>query len=150
MTKIKKSLLFVLSWLMVFCIGLCFTGCGEKDEKCDVTIRVKNNFGKEWVFTPDIEELTYEFEYTGKDMEFYVDAYKLTDEPDYTGDKWFEPSGEGANVFSKTMVYTDMDGKPVAGVRPVKEKGSYSICFEANATSNLWNFRAVYLNVYIK
>lgn len=150
MTKIKKSLLCVLSCLIVFCIGLCFTGCDKKDEKCDVTIRIKNNFGQTWVFTPDIEELTYEFEYTGKDMEFYVDAYKLTDEPDYTGDKWIKPDFSGPNVFYVTMTYCPPDGLNKSFDGPVKERGKYNICVEAGESSNLWNFRAVYLNVYIK
>ncbi len=149
MTRIKKSLMCVLSCLLIFCIGLCFAGCDEKDEKCDVTIRVKNNFGKEWVFTPDIEELTYEFEYTGKDMEFYVDAYKLTDEPDFTGDKWIKPDFSGPNVFRLRMQYCPPGGLNKSYDGPVKEIGKYHIGIEAGPTSNLWNFRAVSLIVRV-
>ena len=150
MAKIKKFLLCALSCVTIFCIGLCLTGCDDKkDEKCDVTIRIKNNFGKTWVFTPDIEELTYEFEYTGKDMEFYVDAYKLTDEPDYTGDKWIKPDFSGPNVF-KEFPYLYGDGENwFYEVEKINERGWYHVKFIANSTSTIWNFRSIGLIVRV-
>lgn len=149
MTKIKKSLLCVLSCLLVFCIGLSFTGCGDdKDKKYDVTIKVKNNLGQEWIFTPDIKELTYEFYYTGEEMTFYIDSYNLADRPGW-GNEWITPDWSGANVFKQTMTYCPPGGLNKSYDGPVKEIGEYCISFEANSTSNLWNYRYVFLNVSI-
>ena len=144
MVKVKKYLLCGLSCVLVFCIGLYFAGCGNKEEKkYDVTIKVKNNFGNEWIFTPDINELTYEFEYTGEEMRFGVDSYNLPDHPDW-GDKWFGLTGEGPNVF-KVGSYLYGDGeKWTTTVNRVLERGNYCICIEAMGTSDLWNYRAVY------
>ncbi len=150
MTKIKKFVVCGLSCILVFCIALCFAGCtDDKDKKYDVTIKVKNNLGQEWIFTPDIKELTYEFYYTGEDMTFYIDSYNLADHPDW-GDKWFTHTGEGANVFNLSMLFTDLEGNQNPNIHSVNEKGSYSICVIADTTSNLWNFRYVYLNVSVK
>lgn len=149
MVKVKKYLLCGLSCVLVFCIGLCFAGCGNKEEKkYDVTIKVKNNFGNEWIFTPDINELTYEFEYTGEEMYFGVDSYNLPDHPDW-GDKWFGLTGEGPNVFSSVRQYCPPGGVYASFDGPVKEIGLYHMCFMADSTSNLWNFRSVhfYINV---
>jgi hypothetical protein len=156
MTKIKRNLLYGLSCLLVLCmLVFCLAGCTQTDskknnenKKYDVTIKVTNNYGSEWIFTPDIKELSYEFAYTGEDMKFYVDSYNLPDHPKW-GNEWFTNTGVGANVFSKTMIYTDLDGKPVADKRPINEKGSYSICFEADSTSDLWNYRYIFLNVTV-
>jgi hypothetical protein len=122
---------------------LCLAGCTQvKDKKYDVTIKVKNNYGSEWIFTPDIKELSYEFAYTGEDMTFYIDSYKLADHPDW-GDKWCGLTGEGANVFKQTMQYCPPNGLNKSYSGPVKEIGEYHICFEALKTSNLWNYRSV-------
>lgn len=146
MVKVKKSVLCGLSCILIFCIGLCFAGC--KDKKYDVTIKVKNNYGSEWIFTPDIQELYYEFEYTGEDMTFYIDSYNLADHPDW-GEKWFSLTGEGANVFRQRMQYCPPDGLNKSYNGPVKEIGEYHIAFEASSTSNLWNYRSAHLYINI-
>ncbi len=149
MNKVKKYLLCGLSCVFVFCIGLCFAGCANKKEKkYDVTIKVKNNFGSEWIFTPDIDELTYEFEYTGEEMYFGVDSYNLPDHPDW-GDKWFGLTGEGPNVFSSVRQYCPSGGVYASFDGPVKEIGLYHMCFMADSTSNLWNFRSVHFYVTV-
>lgn len=147
MTKIKKILLCGISCILIFCLGLCLAGCKNKDKKYDVTIKVKNNYGEEWIFTPDIQELYYEFEYTGKDMTFYIDSYNLPDHPEW-GDEWFGLTGEGPNVFKKTMSYCPLGGINKSYKGSVKEIGEYHICYEALESSNLWNYRSVHF--YIK
>lgn len=144
-TKIKKSLLCALSCLLLFCIGLCFVGC--RNRKYDVTIKIKNNFGQEWIFTPDIKELTYEFKYTGRDMTFYIDSFRLAEHPDW-GNKWFEPSGEGANVFDMGILYGDGE-QWLYEVDNICERGSYSISIIADSTSDLWNYRSVRLYIIV-
>jgi hypothetical protein len=148
MPKIKRNFLYTLSCVLVFYICFCFAGCARmKDIKYDLTIKVKNNYDSEWIFTPDIQELYYEFEYTGEDMTFYIDSYKLADHPDW-GDKWCGLTGEGANVFDFGIIYGDGD-KWLYEVEKINERGSYSISVIANATSNLWNFRSVRLYVNV-
>lgn len=147
--KILKNLMIpIVSCFLVLCF--CLTGCGgnKKSEKYDVTIKIKNNFGSEWVFTPDVSELTYEFEYIGEEMYFYVDSYNLSGHPRWS-DKWFSPSNEGADVFHQTMTYRAPGDKKISYTGPIKEKGEYCICVVAGETSDLWNFRAVYLTVKI-
>ena len=80
----KKITVLLLSAAMILAAVMGFTACGEKDdkpEKYDVAIKVANNYGQEWVFTPDIDELHYEFEYTGEDMTFGIDAYYVYGAP---------------------------------------------------------------------
>lgn len=148
MAKIRKSFLCLLSCFIVLCIGLCITGCDDKkDKKYDVTIKVKNNLGQEWIFTPDIKELTYEFYYTGEDMTFYIDSYNLADRPGW-GDAWITPNGSGANVFSTyygkvNQRYDEEDPRSVC------ERGEYFFRCIADSTSNLWNYRSVILYVTV-
>lgn len=65
------------------------------------------------------------------------------------GDKWFAPSFEGADVFWQGMTYHAPGDKTIVYNGPIQEKGEYSICVEAGATSDLWNFRYVYLTVKV-
>jgi len=149
MSKIKRFFICCLGCALIICVGLCSFGCANKKEKkYDVTIKVKNNFGSEWIFTPDIDELTYEFEYTGEEMRFGVDSYNLPDHPDW-GDKWFGLTGEGPNTFNVgSYLYGDGE-KWTTTVNRVLERGCYCVSIQANSTSNLWNFRAVYLNITV-
>ncbi len=154
MTKIKKSLMCVLSCLLIFCIGLCFAGCGNKtDEKYDVSLKVKNNLGQEWIFTPDVQELNYEFDYTGEEMEFYIDSYNYVGHPNW-GDKWFAPTDNSPDASIKMIEYTSLDGKSLSGNNiVVKEKGSYRFCIEtSDVQSDIGKFRYknLYFNVNVK
>ena len=144
--KILKNLMIpIVSCFLVLCF--CLTGCGDnkKSEKYDVTIKITNNFGSEWVFTPDVSELTYEFEYTGEEMYFYVDSYNLSEHPRWS-EKWFSPSGEGADLFDSSygkvnQRYDEED--PIC----ICEKGEYYFYVRASDTSDLWNARTVRLYI---
>lgn len=149
MEKCKKVIVLIVSCILA--LSFCLIGCGkdEKDKKYDVTIKIKNNFNSEWIFTPDVSELTYEFKYTGNEMYFHVDSYNLPKHPRW-GDKWFEPDTSGANVFHKSMLYCPPGGKNEESRGPIKERGEYIIRFEADSTSNIWNMRVVRLYITIK
>ena len=130
-------------------LSFCLIGCGkdEKDKKYDVTIKIKNNFNSEWIFTPDVSELTYEFKYTGNEMYFHVDSYNSPQHP-HGGDKWFSPSGEGADVFDSSYGkvnrrYDEEDPICICG------KGEYYFYVRASNTSDLWNARTVRLYVTV-
>lgn len=149
MKKTKIIAVICLSLFSMFAVAM-LAGCENNDEnkKYDVTIKIKNNYGSEWIFTPDINELTYEFEYTGEEMYFGVDSYNLPDHPDW-GDKWFGLTGEGPNVFSSVRQYCPPGGVYASFDGPVKEIGLYHMCFMADSTSNLWNFRSVHFYVNV-
>ena len=145
MNNFKRLIIPIVSCFLVLCF--CLTGCGDnkKSEKYDVTIKITNNFGSEWVFTPDVSELTYEFEYTGEEMYFYVDSYNLSEHPRWS-EKWFSPSGEGADVFDSSygkvnQRYDEED--PIC----ICEKGEYYFYVRASDTSDLWNARTVRLYI---
>lgn len=137
----------IVSCFLVLCF--CLTGCGDnkKSEKYDVTIKIMNNFGSVGIYPPDVSELTYEFEYTGEEMYFYVDSYNLSEHPRWS-DKWFSPSGEGADVFDSSygklnQRYDEED--PIC----ICEKGEYYFYVRASNTSDLWNARTVYLYITV-
>ena len=149
----RKKILCLLTVLSVaFCSCFLFTGCkkeSDENKKYDVSIKVKNNFDSEWIFEPGVNELTYTFDYTGKEMRFWVDSYNLPKHPRWSNE-WFTPDSSGANVFHKSMLYTAPGEKRQVWRGPVKERGEYIILCEADSTSDLWYFRAVYLYVTIK
>ncbi len=126
-----------------------FSGCKAEDEdkKYDVTIKIASDDGGEWIFTPDIQEMHTTREYDGQEHRFYVKEYQLADHPRW-GDKWFAPVDEGANIFSADFLYTDLEGKQ-STLRRLKDRGKYVFCCSADATSDLWNFRSIYLYITV-
>ena len=153
--KFISSCILMIMLACTFMACLAVAGCNnnndnsnsDENKKYDVTIKIKNNLGSEWIFTPDIKELYYEFEYTGRQMKFYLDSYNLPDHPRWSNE-WFNPTGEGANVFSTSYLYTDLDGKQ-SEPRAVLEKGDYVFSCSARATSDLWKFRTVHLFITV-
>ena len=82
MKKIIKQICCVAATaILMFCMCFSFVGCDDKEKKYDVSIKIVNNYGSTWIFTPDIDELRYEFEYTGEEMRFWVDSYNLPKHP---------------------------------------------------------------------
>ena len=150
--KRKKILCLLTVLSVVFCSCFLFTGCkkeSDENKKYDVSIKVKNNFDSEWIFEPGVDELYYTFDYTGEEMRFWIDSWNLPKHPRWSNE-WFEPNTSGANVFHKSMLYTAPGEKRQVWRGPVKERGEYIILCEADSTSDLWYFRAVYLYVTIK
>ena len=148
MKKIIKQICCVVATvILMFCMCFSFVGCG-KEKKYDVSIKIANNYGSTWIFTPDIDELRYEFEYTGEEMRFWIDSWNLPKHPRWSKE-WFAPNTSGANVFHKSMLYCPPGGKNEESKGAVKERGEYIITIEADSTSNIWNARFVdlYINV---
>lgn len=108
--------------------------------------------GQEWIFTPEIQELNYEFEYSGEDMTFYIDTYNYVNHPSW-GEKWFTPSDGSPDASIKMIYYTSLDGKSSSGNDiVVKEKGSYRLWIETlDVVSDIGKFRYhdFYLNVSV-
>ena len=149
MKKIIKQICCVAATaILMFCMCFSFVGCDDKEKKYDVSIKIANNYGSTWIFTPDIDELRYEFKYTGEEMRFWIDSWNLPDHPRWKYE-WFAPNTSGANVFHKSMLYCPPGGKNEESKGAVKERGEYIITIEADSTSNIWNVRFVdlYINV---
>ena len=149
--KIKKILCLLTVLSVAFCSCFLFTGCkkeSDENKKYDVSIKVKNNFDSEWIFEPGVEKLYYTFEYTGKEMRFWIDSYNLPKHPRWSNE-WFTPNSSGANVFHKSTLYRALGGYNEEYRGAVVNRGEYIIRIEADSTSNIWNERVVrlYINV---
>ncbi len=145
----KKFLVVVLCALMVSVICFAFAGCEEgQEKKYDVAIRIGCSDGEIYEFPVGTEELHIEIPYDGVERTYYVDTFNLPDHPRWSED-WISPSGEGANVFGKTMTYCEPGGLNASYSGTVKEKGEYCISIYADSTSDLWNFRSIYLFINV-
>ena len=134
--------------ILMFCICFSFVGCDDKEKKYDVSIKIANNYGSTWIFTPDIDVFKYEFEYTGEEMRFWVDSYNLPKHPRWSKE-WFAPPHSGGNGIYKSTLYCPPGGKNKESKGAVKERGEYIIRFEADSTSNIWNFRVARLYITV-
>ena len=147
MSNFKKRILQLGFFIVAILMSLfACVGCAEEDKKYDVAIKVANNYGQEWVFTPDIDELYYEFEYTGEEMTFGVDAYYVYGAPQ-AGDRWLDCAGASVNWFKATYWYKNLEGE-TSSPRIIKDKGEYSIHYMTNQAS--WNYRSVRLYITVK
>lgn len=147
MTKIKKSMIFLLCVFTAF-LAVAICGCADdKDKKYDVAIRVGCSDGNVYEFPVGEDEKHITIPYDGIERTYWVDSYNLPDHPRY-GDDWFSPSGEGANVFDSSLgkVHQKYDEKPP---EYVCEKGEYFYSVHADSTANLWNFRTIYLYITV-
>lgn len=146
----KKVIVTLMSIMIMLIAVMGLAACGGKDdkpEKYDVAIKVANNYGKEWIFTPDIDELYYEFEYTGEEMTFGIDAYYVYDAPQ-AGDRWLNCAGASVNYFGGgSPLFTSPTGEQYS-TEIIKEKGEYVIPFNTRNTE--WNYRRINLYVIIK
>ena len=147
----RKKILCLLTVLSVaFCSCFLFTGCkkeSDENKKYDVSIKVKNNFDSEWIFEPGVEKLYYTFEYTGKEMRFWIDSWNLPKHPRWSNE-WFKPNTSGANVFQADygkigQMYYEEDPKFIC------ERGEYYYRIYADSTSDLWNSRRVFLFITV-
>ena len=133
---------------MLFTALIACVGCAEerRDKKYDVAIKVANNYGQEWIFTPGVDELHYEFEYTGEEMTVGVDEYYVYGDPQ-VGDRWLDCAGASINYFSGSYWYKSPEGE-YGDTRIIMEKGEYSIQYMTQNSS--WNNRSVILYITVK
>ena len=146
--KFKKTIFIILA---LICVSVSCFGCENsgKNKKYDVSIRLKNNLGGVVTFEPGEDDKTYEFEYTGEGMKFWVDSYNLPDYPRWHYE-WFEAPGSGPNTFDMSMLYRVPGGDYVVSEDPLKERGEYIIRIEALPTSDIWKARVVRLYITIE
>ena len=149
MRKRKFVCVFTV-FAVAFCSCFLFTGCKGKDDankKYDVTIRIVNNFGSEWIFEPGVDKMNYTFEYTGEEMRFWIDSWNLSKHP-HMGNNWFRPNSSGANVFQASygkvgQMYYEDDPKFI------RDRGEYFYSVYADSTSTLWKPRTIWLYITV-
>lgn len=147
----KRKFVCMFTVLAVaFCSCFLFTGCKGKEDankKYDVRIKVVNNFESEWVFELGVDKLTYDFDYTGNDMRFWIDSWNLPKHPRMSN-SWSTPNTGSGLVFHMSTLYRAPGGDYEEYRGAVKNRGEYIICIEADST-DLWNERIVrlYINV---
>lgn len=145
---IRKAIIYLMCALFVLSMSFTFFGCNgnsteEEDKKYDVAIRVGCSDGNIYEFPIGTDELRIEIPYDGTERTYWVDSYNLPGHPRYS-DVWFDPTGEGANVFGLSIA------KEGAGeVKSICEQGTYCINIYADSTSKLWNFREILLFVSV-
>ena len=145
--KVKKSIVAVIgAFLLTIIASLSFAGCKQEEPKYDVAIKVANNYGMEWVFEPGVDELYYEFEYTGEDMTFGIDEYYVYGDP-HGGDRWLDCAGSAVNYFGGKYWYRSPEGE-TSSPRIIKERGEYSIHYITKNSS--WNYRSIRLHITVK
>ena len=150
MTKLVKSLF--VSLVALACLTLCLfiSACGG-DKKYEVSIKVVNTAGDEFIFTPDVDEISRTFEYTGEDVWYYVDSYQMPDHPKY-GDIWLEPMQQGYDYISMYGLYTAADGSTTSLTvenRFTKERGEYVFNVYIPDSSVSWYRRNIFLYITI-
>ena len=149
---VKFTRVFMLFAIFAFCVANCvlLSACSEQHEeqtKYDVAIRVACSDGEVYTFPVGEDEKHITIPYDGTERTYWVDSYNLPDHPRWS-DKWFSPSGEGANVFDTSLGYVDQmyyEDPP----ENVCEVGEYFYCVHADATSDIWNFRTIYLYIIV-
>ena len=150
MTKIRKFLLVILATIATLCLCFAFAACGGQQNeqngqtKYDVAIRVACSDGSIYTFPVGEDEKHVTIPYDGIERTYWVDSYNLPDHPRWS-DKWFSPSGEGANVFDTSIA---MEG--TGEVASVCNKGIYCVNVYADNTSDIWNFRHVWLFITVE
>ena len=146
-----KKLLRVISFAVVMlCLCMGIAACGGKT-KYEVSIKVVNTLGDEFIFTPDVDELSATYEYTGEDVWYYVDSYQMPDHPKY-GDIWLEPMQQGYDYISMYGLYTASDGSTTSLTvenRFTKERGEYVFNVYIPDSSVSWYRRNIFLYITI-
>lgn len=139
-------------FLAMFCTLAAFAalvGC-KGDGKYDVSIKVVNTNGDEFIFTPDVDEISRTFSYTGEDVWYYVESYQMPDHPKY-GDIWLDPPQQGYDYISMHGVYEAPDGSTVditaPALRCTNARGEYGFNIYISDSSVSWYGRV--MNLYI-
>ena len=160
--------IYVVAISAVLLLGaLSFAGCTPKDNPYgyDANIVVQSSRGDEWLFAPETEELSAEYEYTGEEIVFRVARYTLPTmqasnkywwdsvetNQDYRN-VWFD-SGNASEFYQNSYVFYEENGKKreckhEQGAFSAKEKGEYVFGFKTSG-EGVFRYREFYLKVTI-
>ena len=151
MKRVKTIFCVFLAILCTLAAFAAFAGC-TGDGKYDVSIKVVNTNGDEFIFTPDVDEISRTFNYTGEDVWYYVESYQMPDHPKY-GDIWLEPMQQGYDYISMYGLYTAADGSTTditaPALRCTNAKGRYAFNVYISDSSVSWYGRNMCLYITI-
>ena len=149
MKRVKTIFCVFLAILCTLAAFAALAGC-KGDGKYDVSIKVVNTNGNEFIFTPDVDEISRTFNYTGEDVWYYVESYQMPDHPKY-GDIWLDPPQQGYDYISMHGVYEAPDGSTVditaPALRCTNARGEYGFNIYIADSSVSWYGRV--MNLYI-
>ena len=149
MKRVKTIFCVFLAILCTLAAFAALAGC-KGDGKYDVSIKVVNTNGNEFIFTPDVDEISRTFNYTGEDVWYYVESYQMPDHPKY-GDIWLDPPQQGYDYISMHGVYEAPDGSTVditaPALRCTNARGEYGFNIYIADSSVSWHGRV--MNLYI-
>ena len=149
MKRVKTIFCVFLAILCTLAAFAALAGC-TGDGKYDVSIKVVNTNGDEFIFTPDVDEISRTFNYTGEEVGYYVESYKMPDHPKY-GDIWLDPPQQGYDYISMHGVYEAPDGSTVditaPALRCTNARGEYGFNIYIADSSVSWHGRV--MNLYI-
>lgn len=145
----KRRYLLLFTIVAIVIIGIAaFAGCqkeNEDDSSLDVTVMVSNSLGDKWIFTPDIEELSVEYAYTGQEIAFKIAKFRIMDMKGQTSGLIWGDSLVSGQGFNWTCVCYDLlDGTyhfPEGDV--AKERGKYVYEFYGSGGFRYRSFRLV-------
>ncbi|MCM1289478.1 MAG: hypothetical protein NC132_02355 [Corallococcus sp.] len=136
----RKSVSVIMLVALLACVCLSMASCG--DGKQDITIRVVRVFvtengisgahiEKEYIFTPDVDEIHIEQQYDGYRYGFYIHSYGFAEWP-ANGERWKKATGAKGRRFQSTLISS-------VSTTYVCDRGQYVLeCYTVGVT---WNYR---------
>lgn len=118
--------------LVCACVLLVCTSCKKGEEypekdAYNVTMKVVIEGIGEYIFPPDVKEMTVTIPYDGVSRKVYLSAYQYYDHPNKTfRESWFEPEFSGSNSFI-TNLTLKTDRGWAEEVNEIFDKGEYML-----------------------
>ena len=145
------SLILIFASVLILC-----TGCKPSDEtpdepskeqKYDVSMKIVIEGVGEYIFTPDVSEMTVTIPYDGVSRKVYLAGYQYPDHPMKTHrESWLMPRFEGSDSFATDLIMKTEMGWSLEK-KQIDEQGEYLFICEALSRSQSWNRRVVRLYV---
>ena len=139
------SLILIIVTLLLLCTGCKQQGNDEEpeDKKYDVSIKIVIEGVGEYIFTPDVDEMTVTIPYDGISRKVYIAGYQFPDHPEKNyRESWFMPKFEGADSFERDLLMKTDKGWSLEK-KQIDGQGEYLFVCEALSRSQLWNRRVV-------
>lgn len=148
------SLILIIVTLLLLCTGCKQQGNDEEpeDKKYDVSIKIVIEGVGEYIFTPDVDEMTVTIPYDGISRKVYIAGYQFPDHPEKNyRESWFMPKFEGSDSFFRFLNFKDLNGdQRDLNKHEIKDRGEYTFFCDAGSRSKRLNYRGVRLKIVIE